>query len=1104
MFVNENEINKKFRPQIKGTLKNIENAEKILSSIDIPKDFKYYTDVKNMGKSFNESKIEIKLIDKAVDKFINDINAVENKNKKIVDSLMNIGNKTEISKTSNKSLSGTAFNLGREISEIQSKIGEGAVQLVKKQIQYNQDKQKMQIETGAKIVSKVGSAFKNTVSTGAKFVKGFACKTRDICKSAINKVGAKITSAFTTIKNKVIDFAKTAVANVTNVFISITKGLADFGQALVDFLAIAGSVICTPFTAAYDKIKHLITGNEDGGTATSKMWKNTMSFVSTDYVGNAFGAFYKGTAVGKWLDKNASECCRSDGAICILGEGIGYVAGVVALTLATAGIGTAAVGAAEAGTVGATVISNGLIGAVYSGIAGFGKGTQENWSKRKEESWQGIEEKYQKGEISNEQYENYQKIRLMTKEQWDEVELNYKNGNISKKDFEQMKKIREMQDDWRTMENGAKGIGAGVANGFWEGIQWYLGGKLAGKTILKGSSALANSAARVGIDSTFNGLDVPFRTIVEAVTSDESLKEAWQNQGGWTSMGMNLAIGLIGSTGGEFKDKIKNGLSVESKNLDIDSVDKIKGKVKDTANIELKTVDDVIKFSLEQDGKKATKENVNKIMKEIEKGDYSSITNKGYLREQLENSLKDSKEQVKNIGKSTNTSKLKIDDIESKSVHDELSDFLKKRGIEPTEKNIKELANEMNKVSELGLDKYNFKEAVKNIGEPNLNSVKTVDDAIKYTLKKHGKEVTEEEISKVKIALKNGEYDYVTRDGDLRNFVQQIYKEKFSTVEDLFIDTYNIRNKYGVDQGIFKDMYCWYTADGRKINWRGIDAYSRQGTKLRKVANQEYMEFKNILTKEYNFSYMDASKVIAGIDSIGACSYADVANNIFGEFKNNPEEFKKRFGFNMFKKDGSLNDTRLLADLYVFANSSENGGNLFFTDVNGKKYVNQNYQKDFNGNFKFDQQIYFSSTGGMNEELIQKYLKDKSCSIKTKNIYVQDNWKFTKNGYAKNITKKEMNRIKKTAREEIDKGKQLSLGIYVTQGKPIRMIDYDTKTIIETTDTWGEGGGHALKITGMNNEGFIVSTWGMKALVPFEDLKNAGSFTVMSSEINLK
>lgn len=124
---------------------------------------------------------------------------------------------------------------------------------------------------------------------------------------------------------------------------------------------------------------------------------------------------------------------------------------------------------------------------------------------------------------------------------------------------EYWKNARDSADsgkEWTTKENYNKGMIYGAANGAWEAVQWYVGGKL-NNFVIKDASQLANSAARVAIDTGFNALDTPYRTLVDSATSDRTLQEAWEKQGGWESVFTNAGIGLIGSLGGE----IFNGLT---------------------------------------------------------------------------------------------------------------------------------------------------------------------------------------------------------------------------------------------------------------------------------------------------------------------------------------------------------------------------------------------------------------------------------------------------------------------------------------------------------------------------------------------------------------
>ena len=173
---------------------------------------------------------------------------------------------------------------------------------------------------------------------------------------------------------------------------------------------------------------------------------------------------------------------------------------------------------------------------------------------------------YKKGEISEEQINTLIAIRNLTDEEWSQIKKDYIEGNIGKEEFEQIKQIREMPEDWTTLENGVKGLFYGIGTGAWEGIQWYLGGKLAGWEY-EGSKVLT-SAVRISVDTAFNEMDTPYRTLLDSLATGNTLEESWAKQGGLQSMLTDIGIGLISSTGGEMFDNIKE-INIRNKEINI-------------------------------------------------------------------------------------------------------------------------------------------------------------------------------------------------------------------------------------------------------------------------------------------------------------------------------------------------------------------------------------------------------------------------------------------------------------------------------------------------------------------------------------------------------
>lgn len=295
-------------------------------------------------------------------------------------------------------------------------------------------------------------------------------------------------------------------------------------------------------------------------------------------------------------------------------------------------------------------------------------------------------------------------------------------------------------------------------------------------------------------------------------------------------------------------------------------------------------------------------------------------------------------------------------------------------------------------------------------------------------------------------------------------------------VDDLFQELSKGTGLYGIDQGVFK---------------RIIKDYSYY-----KIIRDEF-------ETRYNMNSIDTEIFMATIDSLGACTYADVANQIVGFYKDNPEDFEEKFGFPLYRKlpDGSevLNDVALLADLYMYVNHVDNGGKLIYKNSYGMNVMNRD-QLDIITPKRVqlkqgDSQKYLTLADGMNTEEINKYLQSKDNNLEYESGVI----KGIDVNFPKGTEKVCMALIKQKVKDDLEKGNQVDLGVRST-GNSIRYIDMDTNEVISTTQDW-DGTAHTTCITGVNDKGFIVSTWGKRCLVPFEDLENGGAFRIFSSKL---
>ena len=372
--------------------------------------------------------------------------------------------------------------------------------------------------------------------------------------SYFDYVGAKVSNAYENSPLKPVgDFLVSTGASVGNMAISALKGIADFGQGIVRAGTMIGAGVATLGTGIYD----IITGGE----ATKQMWDSVMGFVAEDFVGSAYNEFYKNNVIGKWLDENAFDAFKSDGIISKVVQGVGFISGVVLSTVATAGVAGVAIGAGSAAAAG--------ISAGFAGAASFGNTTGEFWGDKRDEVWSGIKKAYDNGDISKELYDTY--IYISNNKNLLQIEADYRAGKITEQEYELIKNMRDTLNLWKTPDNLINGIKYGIANGAWEGLQWYLGGAVINN--------LSKAPARVALDSLFNAADTPTRALMENLITGKNFEQAWNEQGGWSSLITNLGIGFVGSFGGEFFNthdaaKVKNRIlskAIENSN-NLDSI----------------------------------------------------------------------------------------------------------------------------------------------------------------------------------------------------------------------------------------------------------------------------------------------------------------------------------------------------------------------------------------------------------------------------------------------------------------------------------------------------------------------------------------------------
>ena len=397
-------------------------------------------------------------------------------------------------------------------------------------------------ETGARISKKFDNLWDNTIewwNHASEVINEVGSKITDKAESLLEKASSwwsdvedwwdeDALPAIKTAANTVWGVIKSVGATVAVFVQSLVEGILQFVEAIIDFSILVSACVASIVTGLYDggqAIYGAITGNE-WSSVTKQMWSGTMGIVSTQYVTGWFDSLYQDTGYGQWLVNNAYgfDVTRS------IGTGIGYIAGVVILTIATFGAGSvvAAGGSVTASTAAAATTATQM--AVTATAAGIGRGTQNAWA--------------------------------------DGADL-------------------------------LEGLTAGTLTGLWEGLQFYIGGKI-GSMNLFGSEGLLkaigsngigtkllNGLARVildGVDGGVEGFVVPLISSIYKdgyygeegnyveFTGSESIidryKEIFDDSGGWSNVWTQAVIGSATSLIGELFDLRKYFKDEKSKVVD--------------------------------------------------------------------------------------------------------------------------------------------------------------------------------------------------------------------------------------------------------------------------------------------------------------------------------------------------------------------------------------------------------------------------------------------------------------------------------------------------------------------------------------------------------
>ena len=906
------------------------------------------------------------------------------------------------------------------------------------------------------------------------------------------------------------DFEKvisTVGATICQTGMTVWHGVENAAESVVDFAVTAGTGITSLGTSIIDLTKGEF-GNPN--SLTVNLYKDLDSFVATDWVGNAADSIYN-TDYGKWVENNSLY--KRDDIVGNIVRGAGEVGGKLAFAAVTAGaastIGSSATatGAISSNTFNITnaLSTTTVMNPIIAGITGYG---------------QGMESALQDGASHT-----GASVYATANAAWEAVQ-------------------------WK--------IGGNINN-------WTSKSLAESTSIAKNLGILAGSVAMDSVDSAVEGVVQPG---MQMLYNGKTFEQSFNDNGGWETVGAQAALGGIMSTLGSAKDftlSNKNILSTTRNNYgDTTPLQNVTAKIKsgittaglkDSANSKIYNFDGN-KIGLSEQLKSKFKAvtgfgsamvgtigviSGNPIFstaglplayKGIKNaldgvvGNYVVGSNFSVYRHRVTDAI----DANFKPGRSYAEGKLTADKIVTDRIGQDVLDgkiFLTGR-----------LDTNQDRV--FGLPLINLLQQLKSVdvnGNKIIYSCQSQSQTL-MLLRNLAKEGYIDNLKYSKSILSSQNLEKHLMGADVTGKKHQLYEMNFEVSKDKIFDIAAAADKakmLGFDPNLYdakikkingKEVILYEAnlpkmleaSTGAKIIKSGLNSTELseslktisddsalkilangngkygvdQGllTDLRTKNPTTYLEIKNKLVNEYKFNNVDAERFLSIVDSIGACNYACEANVFISYFKNSPEEFENIFGFPLYKQNQNgelyLNDAELLVDLYYWGNAKSDEAELFKIDSNGKTIFNDEaikYKQD--GSIKSVHQ----RGGGINQELMNDYLKSKGSSI----TFDVDNL-YTGKIDSKTLS---IDKIKNDLVDRINSGEQVSM---VTSANKNAIIYTD----IDTGKKYPITGGHWTKIMDYTDNGVIVSSWGKRCLVKFEDLPKIDAFDFFSVKINDK
>ena len=281
------------------------------------------------------------------------------------------------------------------------------------------------------------------------------------------------------------------------------------------------------------------------------------------------------------------------------------------------------------------------------------------------------------------------------------------------------------------------------------------------------------------------------------------------------------------------------------------------------------------------------------------------------------------------------------------------------------------------------------------------------------------------------------------------------------------------------------DLYC-NTINKTRNLMGGFSEYGANQNAVKALAQNPslnlalYRQLEAIVKSHFpTMSKLSIKKLLLGINVKGVCSYATIVNELIVNYAGKEAEFRRDFGFDLYRIENGqkvINAEYIITDLYCYTNK----GN---SEVLTKGLFGYKVKTD-------EHQIGMSYGSHKNTSAIQNWLNYRG---------VNKNW----NANAIYINKSggtqayETQNITKQISLALAQGHTVELDIFTINKGQFEFGFYPTSfnkkaTTSVLSNTWHEGGGHSVLITGITEDGnLIVSSWGSEYYLKWSEIMKA-------------